>query len=81
MCGTGYGNRIHTTQNWRVDILHLYLVSKFDESCPTPRKKIERAARESWKKHEGEVFTSDVRLEMKENIQNVCDQHINISFE
>jgi hypothetical protein len=81
MCGDAYSKRIHTTEEWRIDLLHTWLVGKFDEPCPYPRQKLSVAAKETWEEHEGEPLTNEVRMKMVEDIRAVCDDNLQVNFE
>lgn len=82
MCGERHGKRIHTDENWRVDVLYVYLCGQFSESCSVPRDEIASAAKDAWTEHKGNVFTNEVRMDMKDQIMSVVsDPSVQINFE
>ena len=81
MCEESYKKRIATHELWRVDLLYVWMVGQFDQSCPFPHNDVAKAAKKTWKKHKGDVLTNSVRMEMKEDIQSVCNEPLQVSFE
>jgi hypothetical protein len=82
MCEEQHSKRIHTDEEWRVDALYTYLCGQFADSCPTPRDEIAKAAKEAWREYEGEVFTNEVRMDMKDQILAVVDDNtVQVTFE